>query len=288
MSSKTFEVITDRIIELLNKGTIPWKKSWSEGAGLGEHQNLISQHQYRGINALMTGCQGFESKYWATYKQISEIGGQVRKGEKGTPIVYWAFGTDEKSDGTEKSWAFAKYSTVFNIDQCDGIDSVKAIASKRKADRIKFEPIEACENLLKNLHGRGPIVQHVEQRGWYKPGLDLVNMPKKESFNSVPEYYSVLFHELTHSTGHASRLARDGIVSKNHFGGHAYSKEELIAEMGAAFLCGMTGIETATIENSAAYIQSWLSVLKGDSKMVMQAASAAQKATDWIVGKESK
>lgn len=285
--SNAYKIVTDRMISLLEQGTIPWKKSWSEGAGLGEHQNLISQHQYRGINAVITSAQGYEHPYWLTFKQAADHGGRVKKGEKGTPIVYWQFGSKEDSDGKEKSFALTKYSVVFNIDQCEGLDSIRALSKKRKAEKIEFKPLEQCESIVSSYKGR-PAIQHLEQRAYYRPSFDLVNMPKPESFRSVEEYYAVLFHELTHSTGHASRIGREGITEKNYFGSHAYSKEELIAEMGAAFLSAKAGISMATEQNSAAYIQGWLKVLKGDPRLVIQAASQAQKAADLILGIQSK
>lgn len=282
--SKTFEVVTDRIVKILESGTVPWRKTWAEGAGLGEHQNLISQHGYRGINAMVTAASGFNSPYWLTYKQAVDHGGQVKRGEKSTPIVFWKFGCKENQDGEEKSWAFANYSNVFNLDQIEGMDSVKLLAKRRKANKIEFKPIETCEKIASTYLATGPMLEHREQRAFYRPSTDSVNMPKRESFDSVEAYYATLFHELTHSTGHGSRIGRNGITDKNYFGSHAYSKEELIAEMGSAFLCSHAGIDTPTIDNSAAYIQSWLNVLKSDSKLVLQAASQAQKAFDLIVG----
>lgn len=287
MSTKTFETITNRIIQLLEQGTIPWKKTWSEGAGLGEHQNLISQHGYKGINALLTAAAGFSSPYWLTFKQASELGATVRKGEKGTPIVFWKFGTEQKEDGKEKSWAYAMHSTVFNIEQIDGLDTVKVLAAKRKAKRIDFNPIESCEKIVSGFKN-APSLKHVEQRAFYRPSTDSINMPKQESFSSVEAYYATLFHEMTHSTGHKSRLGREGITEKNYFGSHSYSKEELVAEMGAAFLCGRAGISTATEENSAAYIKGWLEVFKGDSSFLIKAASQAQKAASLILGESEE
>ena len=277
----TCEVVTERIIKILESGTIPWRKPWSETGTLGTHQNLISQHAYRGINAILTASMGFSTPYWLTYKQALEHGGVVKAGEKGCPIVYWAFGTDEKADGTERKWAFCKYSTVFNLDQVDGLDSIKLIAAKRKAQRIEFKPIEQCEAVVKGY----PIaIHHREQRAYYRPDHNYVNMPKPESFNSVENYYATLFHELGHSTGHESLLNRFKGEKQFHFGSHDYSKEELIAEMTSAFLCSKTGIDGMTVSQSAAYIQSWIKVLKGDPKLVLSAASQAQKAFDLILG----
>lgn len=255
---------------------------------MGECQNLISQHQYRGINAVLTSCMGFQSPYWLSYKQALDHGGQVKKGEKGTPIVFWKFGTKQDSEGNESQWGFCSHSTVFNLEQIEGMDSIKALAAKRKSKRIDFIPIEACQSVADTYIAQGPKIDHHEQRAFYRPSTDDINMPKKESFNSAQEYYSTLFHEMTHSTGHKDRLARTGVTERNHFASHEYSKEELIAEMGSAFLCAQTGIDTATLDNSASYIASWIATLKGDSKLVLSAASQAHKAIDLINGKKEE
>jgi antirestriction protein ArdC len=287
--SKVYEVITDRIIKMLEQGTIPWKQTWSNAGGLGDHQNLVSQHQYRGINAFMTSMiaisQDYKNPYWLTYKQAMGLGGQVRKGEKGIPIVYWQFGTnkDPKTNKEEK-YAWAKYSTVFNVAQIDGLDLDKILKSRiLKQKRIDFSPIHECESIVNGYKNRPEII-HKDQRAYYLPTKDIINMPKADSFNSNENYYAVLFHEMTHSSGHGTRLARSGITDRTSFASHAYSKEELIAEMGAAFLCARTGIDSITLETSAAYISSWLKVLKGDPKLVISAASQAQKAVDHITG----
>lgn len=289
-SKNAYQVVTDKIIALLETGKIPWRQPWSEGAGLGDNQNLMTQHQYKGVNALLTGCQGYLDPYWLTYRQAQELGGTVKKGEKGTPIVFFKFGVKEESDGEEKKWAMAKYSVAFNVAQCEipGLDKIlDKQRAKRKADRIQFTPLERCEKVLKGFETL-PKIQHVEQRAYYRPATDTVNMPKQVSFESIEKYYAVLFHELTHSTGAENRLNRNGITEKNFFGSHEYSKEELVAEMGAAFLCHHTGIDTVTIENSAAYIHSWLRRLKDDPRLLMAASSQAQKAVDFILNKKEE
>ena len=167
-----------------------------------------------------------------------------------------------------------RYYTVFNVEQCEGIAAPVA--------RTSVNPIGECERIMQGMPNP-PAVQH-DARACYRPSIDTVGMPSRNAFNSAEEYYSTLFHELTHSTGHTKRLGRDGIEKLNTFGSESYSKEELIAEMGAAMLCGIAGIERKTLSNSAAYLQSWINVLKSDSRMVVQAAAQAQKAADYIVG----
>jgi len=231
----------------------------------------------------MTASSGFKSQYWLTYKQALDHGGVVRKGETGLPVVYWLKGTKKKKDNDEKGFMIPMYSTVFNLEQIEGMETVKSLAAKRRQDRIDFKPIEACEQIVAGFKNR-PEIRHKEQRGYYSAGPDYVNMPARNSFKTETSYYAVLFHELTHSTGHASRLERDSMKKHNPFGSHEYSKEELVAEMGAAFLCAKAGIDASEIEQSAAYIKSWLKVLKDDPKFVLNAASLAQKAADHILG----
>lgn len=281
--SKANELVTERIIALLERDIVPWRQEWSNAAGLGEHQNLISQHQYRGINALMTSAMGFEQPFWLSYKQATDLGGQVKKGEKSTPIVYWAFGATKDDNDVEKRWAYAKYSNVFNVAQieCPKLDAI--LKRHRKAERINFNPIESCESVIRSYETM-PKLKHDEQRAYYRPSQDLINMPKKDSFTSEHAYYQTLFHEMTHSTGHASRLNRLDVVKNLHFGSEEYSKEELVAELGSAFLCAKAGIDANSIERSAAYIKSWLKALKNDSTLVLSAASKAQKAFDLISG----
>jgi antirestriction protein ArdC len=167
-----------------------------------------------------------------------------------------------------------RYYTVFNVEQCDGI---KAPGS----DKVN-NPIEECERIVAGMPNSPAMVQ--DARAWYRPANDTVGIPSRQAFGSAEEYYSTLFHELTHSTGHPLRIGREGIEMLNTFGSESYSKEELIAEMGAAMLAGIAGIERRTLANSAAYLQSWIEVLKSDSRMVVFAASQAQKAADYIQG----
>lgn len=278
MSNKVYDVITDRIINMLEAGTIPWHKPWN-----GSQQNLVSKKDYRGINPLLLSSMHFSSPYWLSYKQAQSLGGQVKKGEKGTPVIFWKMSieTDENEEPTGKKIPFLRYYSVFNIDQCENIPSEKI----PKLEQIEFSPISQCEKIVSNMP-KCPIIKHNEPRAYYSPMSDFVNMPKQNLFESAVKYYSTLFHELTHSTGHSSRLDRKGVTNLCRFGSTNYSKEELVAEMGACFLCGHTGIENKTIDNSASYIKSWLSHLRNDNKLVIHAAAAAQKAADFILKKE--
>lgn len=275
-NNSIYEKITDQIIAKLESGTIPWQKPW---AGGGRPKNIVSKKQYRGINVFLLGCSRFNSPYWMTYKQAQEKGGQVRKGEKGQTVIFWKF-LEKKEDGDEKSKSIPmlKTYTVFNLEQIDGIT-----AQDENIKPLDFHPIRECEKIVHSYKEK-PEIKHNEPRAYYQPSGDFVNMPKAELFKTEEEYYSTLFHELAHSTGHESRLDRN--IGNSHFGSKDYSKEELVAEMSAAMLCGLAGIENTTIDNSAAYIASWLKVLKSDKKILVQAGGQAQKACDMIAGNE--
>jgi antirestriction protein ArdC len=277
--------VTDRIIRALEEGTVPWRNPVRFG---GAPRNLTSERPYRGINVFLLGLQGFSSPYWTTYKQAEKLGGTVKKGEKGSGIVFWNFTEKERTraDGStvKDKRAFLRHFTVFNLTQCEGIPEDKIPAAKP----IDFQPEEAAEAVIREYLGnRGPGLVTVPGYAipCYRPATDTVEMPPAGDFESGPRYYSVGFHELGHSTGHASRLRREGIVDPIQFASHRYSKEELVAEMTACFLMNHCGMEADdTIEQSAAYIGSWLQKLQNDPKLVISAASAAQKATDYILG----
>lgn len=276
MKIKVYEIITNKILEKLEKGTVPWHKPWVGG---DRPMNLITKKPYRGINTFMLSMSDYKSPYWATYKQIVQLGGQVNKGEKGTPVIFWKFMDKEieEDDGSISMAHFPlmRYYTVFNLDQTTGLES--HIPETKKLG--KNDAIKACENVVNHMPKRPEIVFD-KQRACYHPKEDYVNMPKMETFDNSEAYYSTLFHELTHSTGHEKRLKRN---LNNFHGDELYSKEELIAEMGAAFLCGHCQIENKLIDNSASYIQSWLEALKNDKQMVIQAGGQAQKAADFIL-----
>ena len=274
--SKAYDIITDRIITELEKGVVPWRKPWNTA---GMSKNLISGKTYQGVNAIMTNLQSFNSEYWLTFKQCQKLKGKIAKGSKATPIIFWKFldGKVNEETGKADKIPMLKYSNVFNVCQTEGIDYPKP-----QTNTTEFTQIASAEKILEELPLGMPKVFHEEQRAYYSPGQDIINMPKKESFAKTPEYYSTLFHELTHSTGHKDRLNRDGVAGEISFGPNCYSKEELIAEIGASFLNGESGIMHKTIDNSTAYIKSWLSKLKGDKKLLITASGKAQKAVNYI------
>lgn len=269
-----YSIVTEQILKQLESGVAPWHRPWT----LQGPKNLVSGRGYRGINVFLLASNGYGSPYWLTYKQAIERGGHVRKGEHGTKVIFWKIGVREaeEPDGeaAERKSIVLRYYTVFNVEQCEGLEAPMAVPV--------VNAIEECERIIAQMPN--PPAMQQDGRAWYKPSNDTVGMPSRNSFNCAEEYYSTLFHELAHSTGHTKRIGRDGIEKLNTFGSESYSKEELIAEMGAAMLCGVAGIERKTLSNSAAYLQSWINVLKSDARMVVSAASQAQKAADYIQG----
>lgn len=280
-----YEIITERITTILEQGEIPWKKSWN--AQTQAPRNLISGKLYSGINVFLLLSGRYQSPYWLTFKQAAERGGTVRKGEKGFPVVFWKI--DKKQDeetGDEKTVPILRYYTVFNVAQIDGLANVPA-TEIHSTTEDGAEAIDAAELIVANMPQR-PQITHGHTRACYSPAWDRVEMPVAQAFTGPAEYYSTLFHELAHSTGHESRLNRHSTLKNHAFGSQDYSKEELVAEFSAAFLCAEAGISPAVIENQAAYIQGWLKALKNDSKLLINAAAAAQKAAGWIMAREAE
>ena len=272
-----YEIITEQVLEIMSQGVIPWKKPWNARSA---HRNLITGKQYRGINVFLLSCSSFSSPWWLSFKQAKVKGGMVRKGEKGRQIVFWKpFLTQDTETGKEKKIFMLRYYTVFNLDQIEGIEA------PQEPETIELEPIAEAERIVSEMQNRPVIEQAGGNKACYYPGKDSVQMPYFQDFDESEKYYSVLFHELGHSTGHGSRLARKEVQVCSRFGSEDYSKEELVAEMTAAFLCGESGILPATVENSAAYLQSWSARLKEDKKMVINAAAAAQRAADYILNR---
>ncbi|MFC1610291.1 ArdC family protein [Myxococcota bacterium] len=247
----TYQLITDRIIEQLENGCIPWRKPWCGGL---LPQNLASGHEYRGVNVFILGCCApFRSPYWVTFRQARELGGSVRKGERGYPIVFYRFLEKERADGTKERFPIVRRWTVFNAEaQCEGIE-VPELCEQDST----WDPIEAAEEIVAGFAG-GPTIEHNGFQASYTPATDTVHMPRKECFSSGSDYFSTLFHELGHASGSVDRLAREGVTNTVLFSSHAYAKEELVAEMCSSFLCGEVGIIQSTLENSAAYVANWL------------------------------
>jgi antirestriction protein ArdC len=240
--------------------------------------NLITKKLYRGINVFLLAVRGYGSPYWLTFNQARQLGGNVRKGEHGAKIVFWKslIHETQTDDGEmeERKSAVLRYYTVFNLEQTEGLKALLTLPFAA--------PMESAESIVNGMPN--PPAFEQDAQAAYIPSRDVVTMPSWSAFDSQAEYYSTLFHELTHSTGHTKRLAREGFDNSQRFGSESYSREELIAEMGSAMLCGVAGLAQSTLDNSAAYLRGWMNRLRGDSRLVITAASAAQKAADYIRG----
>lgn len=273
-----YEVVTNRIIEQLENNIIPWEKPWN-GSRNGAF-NRISKKSYSLLNQMLLKHDG----EYATFKQWSDLGGKIRKGEKSEIIVFWKVLPIEetKDDGTKdvKQIPFLKYINVFHISQVDGVEPLPTDA------REDIEPIEQAENVLVDYWTREHItVEHIQGNdAYYSPSRDLIRLPLLEQFTSANEYYSTAFHESVHSTMLESRCNRKEGNKLVSFGSDDYSKEELVAELGSASIMNIIGIETKkSFKNSTAYIQNWLTVLKNDVKFIVSASSKAEKAVNYIL-----
>jgi len=275
-----YEIVTEKIMKQLESGVAPWRKPWT----CQTPANLLTQKEYRGLNVIALASQGFPSRFWLTFNQATKMGGRIRKGEKSSPVIFWNIGDELETitqDGAkETSRPFLlRYYSVFNLSQAEGIDIPASLLQETRTN----DPIEICEQLVTNMPNSPAFEQ--SDKAWYSPSKDVVGMPARGLFHSSEEYYTTEFHELAHSTGHAKRLHRENFDNPALFGSESYSKEELVAEMTAAMLCGIAGIEQKTLENSAAYLKTWIARLKSDSRLLVSATSQAQKAADFIQGK---
>jgi antirestriction protein ArdC len=273
MNTSIYEQVTDRIIDLLEKGTVPWRKPWTVHTGLP--RNLITKKPYRGINTFLLHAMKYESPFWLTYRQAVELGGHVRKGEKSCPVVFWKRLEFENAETGEKERIpLLRFYYVFNVAQCEGLKDAPALTVET--------PSSKPEEIIAAMPQR-PEIKHGLAAAFYSPSADTVSIPARTRFENDNGYFDTLFHELVHSTGHTSRLNRSTLTESAGFGSNPYCKEELVAEMGAAFLCGLAGIGETVLENSAAYVQNWLKQLQNDKTLIVQAAAQAQKAADFIL-----
>lgn len=276
--ANVYQMVTDRIIEQLEQGIIPWERPWT-GVRAGAF-NRVSKRPYSLLNQMLLKHAG----EYATFKQWTELGGKIKKGAKSEIIVFWKIleieEENEKGEKEKKTLPILKYYNVFHISQVEGVKPLEQPFAE-------VEPIEEADKIIFDYVEREHIdfQEKASNEAFYSPSRDCVVVPMKEQYQHINEYYSTTFHELTHSTGHKNRLNRLQSGAVAAFGSETYSKEELVAEIGSASIMNMLGIETTkTFRNSAAYIQNWLSVLKNDNNMIISAASKAEKAVDYIFG----
>lgn len=280
-TEEIYKEINEEILAKLKEGTVPWAKPWSSQPAA----NLATKKAYRGINQFLLSLKPFSSPFWATFKQVKGLGGKVKKGSKSSLVVFWKRFVPKDQLTLPKSEQevryMLKYYRVFNLEQTEGIDS-EEIPTLEQCEN--FGDIEAAEAIMEGYSGAPSLTEGKE--AFYTPSLDSITMPAKESFKDEESYYAVLFHEAIHSTGHKKRLDRlnmgeDGQVAA--FKSQSCAKEELVAEMGASFLCGVAGIWSEP-DRPASYIQSWMRHIKNDPKALVSAAGMAQKAADHILG----
>jgi antirestriction protein ArdC len=289
VSDTIHRIVTERMIAALQRGTLPWHKPWHPSTA--RPRSMSTGLPYRGVNlyllSVTAGEEGYASPYWATYRQITSMGGQVRKRERSTVVVFWKKAETEHRDPqtgevTVRALPMLRYYRVFNAHQADGLpDRFHPVPSEH-------QPIAVPQDVLDGYLVRGPQLIHVAgDRADYHPATDTIRLPLPIQFRTAEGYYAAAFHEAGHSTGHSHRLNRPGIASFDHFGSGKYAREELVAEMTSSLLCAQTGIDNEEMfGNSAAYIANWLAALDGDHKLVITAAAHAQHATDLITQPE--
>ena len=278
--------ITNQIIEALEQGVKPWTQPWNAAHAAG-HVSRPLRHNgqpYAGINVLTLWASAMAAHYaapiWMTFKQAIELGGHVRKGEKGSPVVYAntmrrTETDDATGDETERAIPFLKAYTVFNVEQIEGLpEHFHALAH---ASRNPHQRIVGAEAFFAATRAD---IRHGGDSAYYSPALDYIQMPPFEAFCDAQAYYATLAHEVTHWTRHTTRLDRD--FGRKKFGDDGYAREELVAELGAAFLCADLGLKLEDRADHAAYIGHWLSVLKEDKRAVFAAAAHAQRAADYL------
>lgn len=294
-----YQMVTDKILKQIeDTGSLPWCRPW-KSAGIGGHgvfpMNGKTKRRYEGVNFFLLQLSGFSSPYWLSFKQVEELKGSIRKGEKATQIVFWKINAyDEKDEVTgelkTKKVPLLRYYNVFNADQCEGL-KLPVVAIPEPTEPLNENaPIEMSEYVI-NEYGRLQPALTIQVReseqAYYQPGRDLVNMPVIGQFENSEAFYSVFFHELAHSTGHATRLNRKDITEGVSFGSGGYGQEELCAELTAAFICAEVGISNETSETrSAAYIKNWMHTIKADKKLFIMAAGRATKAANYILNKK--
>jgi antirestriction protein ArdC len=276
-----YQTITDRVIDQLEKGVVPWVFP----VNTGFPKNRVSKKSYRGINIFLLFGAPYDSRYWLSYKQAQDLGGHVRKGEKGSPVVFWHWRSEEelakfaqKTPNPSPCQPF--YYTVFNVKQCEGIE-----APADDIEIFEHSPIEECERVIAAMPNRPQIEPSYSEKIYYAPVKDMVHIHGINRFASPERYYASLFHELAHATGHENRLNRQASTKHREFGSTDYSFEELVAEMTAAFLCAHCGIENHAFDQSVSYLNGWLKAFRKDTKILLDAASAAQKAADYILNR---
>ncbi|MEX9840407.1 ArdC family protein [Providencia rettgeri] len=296
-----YQEVTDRIVAALEKGAAPWKRPWrlAQGIRAGLPVNALTGNAYQGINVLLLWLsaaeQGFGSDLWLTYRQAQQLGGHVRKGEVATDTVIFKplkvpakdrngdVLRDERGEVVMTEVPMIKANSLFHVSQCDELPAHFYANSRIPDEEIPGVPLPDMHRAQALLNASGVKVTNAAQnQAYYSPLNDRIVMPLPSQFDREADYWATLLHELVHSTGHKSRLNREGITSSSRkFGDPAYSFEELIAEMGSAFLCAQLGVQGEV--NHESYLQCWLQVLKADKKALFRAATQARIASEFLL-----
>jgi antirestriction protein ArdC len=285
-----YSIVTEKIINLLESGVVPWRKPWTS---TGLPRNLVSEKPYRGINYFLLCASKYVSPYWLTMRQANELCGSIRKGEESTIVTFWKIEDAKRSDAEEldaepndrksQRHFLLRFYRVWNLEQCE---LPQAVTDRLpKIETHQHDPIEAVEKIVAEMPNPPEIVRE-GSKAFYSPTTDRITLPPRQLFESATEDAATTLHEISHSTGHEKRLAREGITDLAPFGSPVYSREELVAELSAAFLCADAGISNAVIQNQAAYVGGWLKKLRDDRKLIVHAAARAQKATDYILRRQ--
>jgi antirestriction protein ArdC len=290
MKMDVYAIVTEKIINLLESGVVPWRRPWTT---TGLPRNLVSKKPYRGVNFFLLSASKYVSPFWLTIRQANELGGHVRKGEESTVVVFWKVDDakrstedldNEETDGKTRRRFMLRYYRVFNLEQCELPQTV--LDKLPKTEAHEHNPIEAAERIIADMPNR-PEIQYTGSKAFYSSLTDRITLPPHELFTSAEEFYATALHETVHGSGSEKGLAREGICEAAPFGSPVYSKEELVAEFGAAYLCAEARISNEVIQNQASYVAGWLKRLRDDRRLVIQAAAQAQKAADYILNRIS-
>ena len=282
MNKDIYQIITDRFVAQLERGTVPWQRPWISP------QNMASQKPYHGVNIFTLACEERESPFWLTYRQASELGGNVKPGEKSTPVVYWQMLERQDKNGTvmlnsngrPEVMPFIRWSNVFNIEQTQGIQQPEL-----SIETVQQPALDKAKAILDSANFCQIKKNGQNDRAVYCPATDTIEIPSVKRFPNKADWFHTIFHELGHSTGSADRLNREGIAEKIEPGSEKYAKEELIAELCASFLSNEAGtLGDVQFKNSSSYLKSWITRLQNNPKVIVMACAAAQKACRFVLG----
>jgi len=286
----TYAIVNEKIISLLEAGIVPWRRPW---ASTGLPRNLVSKKAYRGMNVFLLSASKYISPFWLTLRQANELGGHVRKGEESSIVSFWKVedvkptedvDNDEPGEKTRRRFLLRLY-RVFNLEQCELPEAV--LNKLPKIETHQHDPIDSAERIIAGMPN-APEIEYAGSKAFYSVNTDRITIPPRSLFESVEEFYSTLDHEMIHACGSPKRLNRESIAEAAPFGSPTYSREEMVAELGAAYLCAEAGISNVTIVNQASYIAGWLRKFREDRKLLIYATAQAQKAADYILGRSAE